>query len=198
MRKKDHSWPPGHSITKGYPYDFPVTQDTHPLRPSFEDVESNGENILKVTFDGSTRCFARGSFVANLVTYLDSALRESETQVKNILDEYPFIPEEFGFEKVHSPKSIKDIPAFVWQSVYNSELYMHRKDGGVGDDNRSNYSWVIMKRNEDGTISSFEVYLPCHRIAYAFFIAANIVIEREDRAVDGPVQEQAPDAPAQG
>lgn len=219
-------WKPGYSTTKTrYPYDRVETLAIFSNRVAFvQDKEGKvGCSIdlekypqLKAwnleTEDSVENKQLMIDFLMDRAFDFQEALKVAENQILELLDEDPFIPEQFGFELVHKPETIHDSPIRIYQSKYDDNYTLHRPVGDVFDDSWDPSIWILQHKNEDNTIFTEELCIPCHRIAYAYFYAKRIkVIEDKpkdfiEEAVveeiivqgpgnDSPVVEEAPAYP---
>ncbi len=183
-------WKPGYSTTKTrYPYDRVETMAIFPNRVEFTQNQEGkiGCNIdvekypqLKAwnleTEDSKENKQLMIDFLMDRAFDLQEALKVAENQILELLDEDPFIPEQFGFELVHKPETIHDSPIRVYQSTYDDNYTLHRPVGDVFDDNWDPSIWILQHKNEDNTIFTEELCIPCHRIAYAYFYAKRIKV----------------------
>lgn len=101
------------------------------------------------------------------------ALIVAENQINHILQDDPFIPEEFGFIKMLGPKDIKDRPEKIYVSKHNEDITLFRSPD-------KNYEWHMLERKADDAFKDTVLYLPNHRIAYAAFVALSIKVEDND------------------
>ncbi len=216
-------WKPGYSTTKTrYPYDRVETLAIFSNRVSFvQDKEGKvGCSIdlekypqLKAwnleSEDSAENKQLMIDFLMDRAFDFQEALKVAENQILELLDEDPFIPEQFGFELVHKPETIHDSPIRIYQSKYDDNYTLHRPVGDVFDDSWDPSIWILQHKNEDNTIFTEELCIPCHRIAYAYFYAKRIKVMEEkpkdfiEEAVieeiivqgpgnDAPVVEEAP------
>lgn len=190
-------WKPGYSTTKTrYPYDRVETLAIFSNRVAFvQDKEGKvGCNIdlekypqLKAwnleTEDSAENKQLMIDFLMDRAFDFQEALKVAENQILELLDEDPFIPEQFGFEIVHKPETIHDSPIRIYQSKYDDNYTLHRPVGDVFDDSWDPSIWILQHKNEDNTIFTEELCIPCHRIAYAYFYAKRIKV-MEDKPKD--------------
>ncbi len=216
-------WKPGYSTTKTrYPYDRVESMAIFGNRVSFEqspdgkigvfiDAEKypNFKNIHIDSEGAIENKQLMIDFLMDRAFDFQEALKVAENQILELLDEDPFVPEQFGFELVHKPETIHDSPIRIYQSKYDDNYTLHRPVGDVFDDNWDPSIWILQHKNEDNTIFTEELCIPCHRIAFAYFYAKRIKVMDEkpkdfiEEAVieeiivqgpgnDAPVVEEAP------
>lgn len=173
---------PGHSINEGYPFNEVVTEKNFPNR-----VICTQDKSGKIFVNWSSDVFgkpetedAMKDFLINRLFDYSEALKICEDQVRSLLDEMPFIPEEFGFEVVHKPDSIHDSPIRMYQSKLNPDYTLFREPGDTLSDDWDPTAWVLMKK-EGNEFRQTPVFLPCHRIAYALFYALGIKIKEDKK-----------------
>lgn len=178
------NWKPGHSTTKGYPYERIESREFFPNRPSFQQDQ---EGRVGVHVDTSIYPdFPKDgelidpelikNFLFNRAFDFQEALKVAEDQIAELLTEDPFIPEDFGFEIAYKPESVDESPIRLYQSKYNSIYTLYRPVLDTEKDFDPSM-WVLQKKAEDGSFSTLDVSLPCHRIAYAFFYAMQIQMQ---------------------
>jgi hypothetical protein len=107
------------------------------------------------------------------------ALSVAEGQVADLLEELPFIPENYGFELAHKHTGIDQPPVRIYVSKYDGRYSLFRKSAPEGFD-ANVAAWTILKKNDDSTFHENEVIIPCDRIAYALFLAMGIKISNEE------------------
>lgn len=179
-------WAPDHSISKGYPYDVVKSAEVYPSANRFTDeitLDTDDDTFVQI---GENK-FHNRKLVETVKSLMDCtcALAVAETQISDILEETPFVPEDFGFEAIHKPETIKDAPVRIWASKHEDKYSIYRKNG-------TQYEWVILKKRDDGTFDEIPCSLPCHRIAYALFSGLMIQVETHIVAMEAemaPVQE---------
>jgi hypothetical protein len=170
-------WPPDHSISKGYPFGSDIASVVaYPREKRFSEeitIDDEDDTFIQI---GEEK-FHNRKLVETAKRLMDCtfALATAETQIQDMMKEDPFIPEDFGFEILHKPETVKDSPVRVWGSKYDDNYSLYRKIG-------EKYGWVILKKRADGTFDEIPVNLPCHRIAYALFTALMIKVEEEIEA----------------
>lgn len=208
-------WKPGYSTTKTrYPYDGIESKTVFSNRPEFvQDKETNriGVHIDASIYPQVTNAFTESEdaienkqlmidFLMDRAFDFQEALKIAENQVAELLSEDPFIPEQFGFDLIHKPETIHDSPIRIYQSKYDDRYTLHRPVQDVFNDQEWDPTiWILQTNNHDNTITSEEVRIPCHRIAFAFFYAKNIQVmenKKEDfikeaEVVEEPVIEQS-------
>lgn len=194
-----NDWRPGHSTSKGYPYDGIESQKQFVNRPNFfVNKEGKIEALIDMTMfpnvnaeqDESLR-----SFLFDRCFDFQEALKTAEDQLAQILNEEdPFIPEDFEFECIHKPKDTTDSPIRVYSSKLTPGVTIHRKPQDQFDAKVDNTIWHILIKKEDGTFNTpIEASIPCHRIAYALFYALKVkVVADEKEGSVAPVIEENP------
>ncbi len=142
-------WKPGYSTTKTrYPYDRVESMAIFGNRVSFEqspdgkigvfiDAEKypNFKNIHIDSEGAIENKQLMIDFLMDRAFDFQEALKVAENQILELLDEDPFVPEQFGFELVHKPETIHDSPIRIYQSKYDDNYTLHRPVGDVFDDN---------------------------------------------------------------
>lgn len=176
----------GHSTNKAFPYAgidslqlFPNRVDPT-LTPSKQVVLTiNPEVYPDVDFESAE---AMRDFAFFRLHDYHQALLHAEDQIRAMLTENPFIPEEFCFEQIHKPQSIHESPVRIYQSILDPSISIHRK-AGLEDPSL----WMLMKKDKDGNFNSIEVRIPNHRIAYALFYAMQIPMEMPEAQDNGEI-----------
>lgn len=170
---------PGHSINEGYPFDKIVTAEAMPHRL---DCKQGPDGRVLINWDASI--FGAHETMEELKDFLihrlfdySEALKISEDQIRSLLDEMPFMPEEFNFVLIHAPDGIHDSPVRLYQSKFNPEYSLYREVGNPNDENWDASRWMLLKKEGDNVFKPIPVLLPCHRIAYALFYALGIQIK---------------------
>lgn len=200
-------WKPGHSTIKTrYPYDGVESMAVYPmeLRPIF----AQDPNTLKVgahvdagkypmQAEQLGESVPKEEHLQYLVDFLmdrafeyQEALKVAEGQIMELLSEDPFVPEQFGFKLIHEPETIHDSPIRIYQSTFDERYTIHRPVANTLDPEWNPAVWVLQKSNDDNTIHSEEVVLPCHRIAFAYFFARDIKV-MEPKVIEEPLFEEA-------
>ncbi len=191
----EKDWNPGHAINKGYPYNMIQSAFLFKNRPSVKMLE-DGKVELDINpehYEIPQTELQETEFVFHRLYDFSEALTIAEEQVKTLLEEMPFIPEEFGFEVIHRPETINDSPVRVYASKYDPRFTLFREVMDVSsiDDFRPE-NWVLMK-NENEEFQEIKVKLPCHRIAYAVFYSLGVKVELEQQESDkAPIAELPP------
>ncbi len=177
MKKETDDWKPDYGITKGYPYDKPASEERFVVR-LIPYIGSKGRVFINV----DTKCYPdykspnwfQRTFVSKFTDFLmhriydyDQALLAAEAQIYEMQKDYPFVPEDFGFEKIYGPKTISDPPVSIYASKYNNNISIFR-----GKDD----FWTMLTKKEEG-FDSKTLKFPCHRIAYATFHALQVKVE---------------------
>jgi hypothetical protein len=172
----------GHAINKGYPFNGILSKVTYQQesRPDIrynEETKKLGGNIPipKDSTGPETKEDEHDLLLEHLYTAL-RALSDAEGQISDLMEESPFIPEDFGFEVVHEHKDTTEPPVRIYISRFNTGVAIFRKPGEPNDANWNPEIWTI-QRNIDGVMKTDDVWLPCHRIAYAVFLGLMIKIE---------------------
>jgi len=124
----EKDWNPGHAINKGYPYNMIQSAFLFKNRPGVKMLEDG-----KVELDINPEHYAipetelqETEFVFHRLYDFSEALTIAEEQVKTLLEEMPFIPEEFGFDVIHRPETINDSPVRVYASKYDPRFTLFR------------------------------------------------------------------------
>lgn len=170
-----------HSTSKGYPFDTVISQERFKFRLS--PLLDRGNYKVQITVDPAVYPDFKGIkkimrlFAGSVIDFLlfrvfdyAEALTVAEQQIKDILTDAPFIPEEFGFFKAIKPKEITDNPAIIYISVYDTNISLFR--------NTEDCQWTMVKRLEDA-FTETKLIIPNHRIAYALFYALGVKVEEE-------------------
>jgi hypothetical protein len=173
-----------HSISKGYPFDKVMSQERFKNRPVIVlntenyKVESQWDKETFPTYKKPN--FLQRLLAGSIINFLTfrlfdyaEALIVAENQIKHILQDEPFIPEEFGFVKMLGPKDIKDRPEKIYVSKYNEDITLFRSPD-------KNHEWHLLERKADDAFKDTVLNLPNHRIAYAAFVALSIKVEEND------------------
>lgn len=189
------TWTPGHAINNGYPYEKVETDFLFPNRLA---VRREEDGKISVDFDETkfppveTEIQERDFILFRLFDYSE-ALKVAEDQIRTLLEEEPFIPEEFGFEVVAKPETIYDSPIRIYSSKHDESYSLYREVQDISKRDFNPENWVLMKKKEDGTFDEIKVKLPCHRIAYAVFYGLGVSVEpAQNEAGVGPVLELPP------
>jgi hypothetical protein len=189
---------PGHSINEGYPYNEIVTRGAMPNRLAF-GVNEKGQILVNwnpEVFQVEDAPEALKDFFIHRLADYHEALNTAEGQIEDILNEMPFIPEEFDFELIVKPEDISDSPVRLYQSKHCPEYSLYRPLGDPNDLNWDPAQWVILKKESDNTFKPIPVNIPCHRIAYALFYALGIRIRPDmskvmhEASTSAPVREE--------
>lgn len=184
-------WKPGYSTIKTrYPYDCIESKTIFSNRPEFhQDKEGKVGVLIDIEKYPKFAEVSDGETVDAKQTVIDflmdrafdfqEALKVCENQVAELLSEDPFLPEQFGFDIIHKPESIHDSPIRIYQSKYNDKYTLHRPVQDVMEDSYDPSIWILQTKNDDDTITSEELCIPCHRIAFAYFYAKKIQVMEE-------------------
>lgn len=168
---ENEKWPPDHATSKGYPFDEVKSVISYPPDERFTaTVEYNAgeETYVKIGEEQFKHKMIK-SLTQQLVK-CDRALAMAEQQIGDMLTEDPFLPEEFGFEQLVAPQTIQDVPVRVWASKMTENYSLYRIPG-------SQYGWMLQRKEEDGSFVGIPMNMPCHRIAYAVFVALGVKVE---------------------
>jgi len=179
MSKHYNTFPPDHSTCKEYPWDGAKTLIAFPKEQRFTEFEKviiDPEIENYVNIGGEKFKHKKVKELACRVIDAEHALQLAETQIQDMTAETPFVPEEFGFEVIHRPDSITEAPIRMYQSVFDSKYSMHRLLSVKGDLEHQ-YGWKLITKRDDNTFDEITLNLPCHRIAYAAFVALDIKVE---------------------
>lgn len=179
---------PGHSITKGYPYEKVISQerfknrikiilDRRHTRKNKDVTELYADPLLYPDYKPAT--WLQRFIAGKIIDFLEfrifdyaEALMVAESQIQHILEEQPFLPEDFGFIKTVGPKDVTDNPTKIYTSKYNDKISLFQNDE---EDNE----WVLLTRRDDGSYFDTKLQIPNHRIAYALFYGLNVKVEDE-------------------
>lgn len=184
-------WKPGHSTIKTrYPYDGIESKMIFSNRPEFIQNKEGKVGVqidlaiypqFKDVSDEETIEAKQTviDFLMDRAFDFQEALKVAENQVAELLSEDPFLPEQFGFELIHKPETIHDSPIRIYQSSFNDKYTLHRPVQDVMLDDYDPSIWILQTKNEDDTITSEEIRIPCHRIAFAYFYAKGIQVMKE-------------------
>lgn len=172
----DHdNWKPDYAITKGYPYEQPLSMEKFRVRPI---LVLNKDNKIEVVAD--PECYPdfvwpteekfddTHNWLTNRLYDFQQALLAAEMQIGDMMKDYPFIPEDFGFKKIYGPKTISDPPTSIYISIYDGNISIFRGQDDI---------WNLLKKKENDGFDIMELKFPCHRIAYATFHALRIKVE---------------------
>lgn len=174
--KGKSKWPPAHSTSTGYPWDGVRSEAMYKNRFTDHNKVLINETISDhyVVIDGNiydSKDYPVKELACNLLD-AEAALVCAEEQIRDMLAEAPFVPEEFGFVNVVPAEGDVTVIAIrVYVSALCPEYSLHRIAG-------TDYGWKLLKKRSDSTFDEVEVYLPCHRIAYALFVALGVDVER--------------------
>lgn len=173
--ENQNDWKPDYAITKGYPHDQPVSREKFVVRPI---LVLNPDNRIVVSAD--EKCYPdfewpteekfdnTHNWLTNRLYDFQQALLTAEQQIDDMLKDYPFIPEDFGFKKIYGPKTISDPPTSVYMSIYDGNISIFRGQDDI---------WHLLKKRDTDGFDRMELKFPCHRIAYATFHALRIKVE---------------------
>jgi hypothetical protein len=172
------NWKPGHSTTKGYPYEKSISREQLVSRPI---LTIDNENRVRMSVEPGA--FPRMKetmsdeemldFLYDRLFDFQEALKIAENQITHILEDSPFIPDDFGFKKTVGPKSIKDNPTKIYTSKYNDKISLFRND-------EDPLEWVILEKQENDIFRQTKLRIPNHRIAYAVFYSLNIQVHGDN------------------
>lgn len=191
MSKHYTKFPPDHSTCKEYPWDGAKTLTSYPNDKrftAFEKVVVDPEKDNYVSIGGEKFMHKKIKELACRLIDAEHALVVAETQIQDMCDESPFVPEEFGFEAIYKNEDLTEAPIKIYASKYDSSYSLHRV---VGTD----YGWKLLKKGADETFSETDLNFPCHRIAYAAFVALDIQVETEGDYINTGVSVFVPEAP---
>lgn len=174
-----------HSITKGYPYDIIISKDRfkHRLDPIL-DHANKGRILLnidpQVYLDFKGVNWYHRLFAGSIIDFLffrvfdyAEALHVAEAQIEHLLQEEPFLPEDFGFVKIVGPKEIHDNPVKIYTSRYNDNTSIFRNL-------EQDCEWILIEKGDDNAFKQTKLQLPNHRIAYAAFVALSVQVEEKE------------------
>jgi hypothetical protein len=188
-------WNPGHSLNKGYPYSGIESEKQLPNRIN---IFLEQDNVITVDFGSFGEPLNESKeqldFMISRAFDFQEALRTAEQQIKELLTDDPFSPEELGFDLAHKPADIYQSPVRVYASKYDDRFTLYREIGDIQDPNWDTTKWVLMKKqNDSDKFDKIDVKIPCHRIAYALFYSLGVVMEpKQTEASEAPVVEEAP------
>lgn len=187
---KAENWYPGYQLTKGHPFDVPASKVFYKNRPIFFINEAGKAQLAGTVEDGvftpDSTSPTRGwpsfehpdherDFLYNRNYQAHEALYLAESQINDMLEEFPFIPETYGFELAHKHE-FGEAPARIYVSKLDSTWSLYRKPN---DDSPSQSTWRLLRKREHGEFDQIEVNLPCARIAYAAFWALGIKMKAD-------------------
>lgn len=164
---------PDHSTCKGYPWTGVKTETSYPAEKRFTSfqkvmLDPLEPNYVKI---GTEKYMHKK--IKELACHLidaEDALMKAEEQIRFMQEDSPFVPEEFGFECVARPESITEAPIKIYCSKYNPNYSIYKIFG-------KRYDWKLLIKKDDVTFDEITLHLPCHRIAYAFFVAMGVKVE---------------------
>lgn len=197
---ENNNWNPGHSLNKGYPYNGIESVRMFKHRPVLQNDENNKILILVEThhypdldiekWTPQDQRTAMEDFLLHRLFDFQETLKVAEGQLFDILEEKPFIPEDYGFKVKHKNEKPTDPPVRIYVSKFNDNYSLFRKPG----ENTDPSMWTLLIKKEDNTFEQRDLLLPCDRIAYAVFYALMIpVTEKQgNEGTEGPVKEDAP------
>jgi hypothetical protein len=175
-------WNPGHSVNKGYPFDFPISQLTFKDRPRVWEKEDG-----KIAIDWDKDKFPPvGPEMQDLIDFclfrlidFQEALLNAEGQIMDMLAEKPFIPEDHGFKVAIQHTKVTDAPLRIYENKFNPDISLFRKPGDPGDENWNPSVWTLMRKltvgaTEQTKFQQDDLILPCARIAYATLFALGV------------------------
>lgn len=191
------TWNPGHGLNKGYPFAGIESEKQLPNRIKII-LEEN--NIITVDFasfgEPLNDSQEQLDFMISRAFDFQEALRTAEQQIKELLSEDPFIPEDLGFELLMIPATADSPPIRTYVSKYDGRFILYREIGDLNDINWDTSKWILMKKHEDGSgkFDKIPVRIPNYRIAYALFSAVGLIMEPEQHeANEAPVVEEKPE-----
>lgn len=175
---ESENWNPGHSIDNTFPFDGTIASRLfYKNRPRFF-LNKEG----KVEVEADTSVFKpwetdqeRIDFLFNRNRDAHEALDLAERQIEDMMREFPFIPEEYGFEVAHAPQDITDSPIRIYVSRVDPAWSLYRKPN---DNSPSQSAWVLLQKREHGEFHQVDVNIPCARIAYAVLWSLGIKIKQ--------------------
>lgn len=164
---------PDHSTCKGYPWIGVKTEASYPAEKRFTSfqkvmLDPLEPNYVKI---GTEKYMHKK--IKELACHLidaEDALMKAEEQIRFMQEDSPFVPEEFGFECVARPESITEAPIKIYCSKYNPNYSIYKIFG-------KRYDWKLLTKKDDVTFDELTLHFPCHRIAYAFFVAMGVKVE---------------------
>lgn len=191
---------PGFALNKGYPYARVESEAQLPNRVRIVLEADNVITLLQHNFsipmpEDDLQAFA--DFLMGRCFDFQEALKTAENQIKDLLTDDAFVPQELGFELISKPETIHDIPARIYASKYDDQFILYREMYNVSDAEIDTTRWIIQKKII-GTdkFDKIPVRIPNHRIAYALFYALGVKMEPEQsEGEDAPVVEEAPAFP---
>lgn len=190
------TWNPGHGLNKGYPFAGVVSEEQLPNRIKIILEENNVITIDFASFgEPLNDSTAQLDFMISRAFDFQEALRTAEQQIKELLSEDPFIPEDLGFELAHKPATIHDSPVRVYSSKFDDRFTLYREIGDPHDAQWDTSKWILMNKHDDGSdkFDKIPVRIPNYRIAFALFVAMGVVMEPEQHeANEAPVIEEKP------
>lgn len=166
---------PDHSTCKGYPWTGVKTETSYPAEKRFTSfqkvmLDPLQPNYVKI----GTEKFMHKKIKELACNLIDSedALMKAEEQIRFMQEDSPFVPEEFGFECIVRGDSIVDAPIKIYGSKYDDNISLYKIFG-------KRYDWKLLTKKDGVTFDELTLHFPCHRIAYAFFVAMGLKVEGE-------------------
>jgi hypothetical protein len=165
------------ALYRGYPYNGVKSKELFINRPTItmDDgkvfIECNPEH-----FPDWTERISRGDiqdFILFRLWDYCNALVTAERQVEDMMAAYPFIPEDFDFEKRESLVNAG--------TTENKPYYFHKDSGAILMKVGSDDEWVLM----DSSGSKINLKLPTNHMAYAVLFSMGIYKNKEETVYAG-------------
>ncbi len=175
---------PDFAVEAGYPFVPPVSIETYPAEKRIGEIMHINDGLIHMNKEAMEKklglepnagdtAFER-AFSIGMVNHLleaEHALAEAENQIVDMMKDLPFVPEDFGFEKVASPAELSDDPIKIYKSKFTGGILISNIAG-------ENNEWTVMK---DGIKMSFVI--PCARVALYLFAALSISVREKSIAI---------------
>lgn len=194
-------WNPGHSLNKGYPYAGVESRKQLPNRVNIVLDKDNVISLMRNDFpepelteeNNFDEKQALIDFLMSRCFDFQEALKTAEQQIDDMMEDDPFLPEDFGFELVHRPETIHDSPVRVYASKFDDRFSIHREFIDVHSDDIKPDKWFVLKKEEGSDkFNKVEVSITCNRIAFGVFTALGVIMTPPQNAgQDAPVIEES-------
>lgn len=187
---------PGHSLNKGYPYNGIESQRMLPNRAEFTMREDKKIEVVldrdKFPATNDEDRYDLKSFLFDRAFDYQEALKIAEGQLTDILEEKPFIPENYGFEVAHKHESpTSGPPVRMYVSKYDDRFSLFRKPMALDSKEWNPALWTLLKKNDEGEFIDTEVLIPCDRFAYVIFTALGVIIKEEEIVEEPDTKEES-------
>lgn len=193
----NENWNPRHSLNKGYPYNGVESMRVMQNRPSLR-MDEHGKIVINWAEEHFGTVNSKQEDRTDLEDFLlhrlydfQETLSVAEGQINDILEEKPFIPENYGFELVHKNADITQSPVRIYQSIFDQRYSLFRKPADTTKAFNAS-KWTLLFKNQNGIFTETEINLPCDRIAYAVFFGLSVAMDASKKGESEPVQEMMP------